>query len=1061
MSKSTFLSKLKFPHIFVYEASAGSGKTRRLSQRYVDFLLSEVKTPQDPSSCRPQDQKKPPEAAFFDFRSLLALTFTNEAADQMRQEILKILKTKALAQDKESLRARQITDDIIRNYSDFSVRTIDSFIHSILIASSLELKLPPDYEIVSSPRPYLEYVLDDLLDQIVRDPQVREMFGAFLEHFLIVEGKKHWTPKTTLLNLLSRFYREENSRAKLFEDISAGLDLSQEELQLKAELGSFLALLQDREKINQRFIKGLSALLNESGPAFIKDLSRYLNRTLEPQGGILNKDAPLAEASLRQKWEGLKKRLGDYAYAFVWTRYSFYLKVYTRFRARLENFKEEKRIVFLEELNKKAKDFLTSEGFLPTEIYYKLAQVLAHYLIDEFQDTNILQWQNLQVLVEDALSKGGSLFYVGDKKQAIYRFRGGEAELFDSVKTRLAKQAAKIYENCLLCNYRSQRAIIDFNNFTFSRENLDKFLSGFTQLTNEHRRRILNVFKDSRQVPAEENKQGGYVRLKILQADNSDQAKESAYGALKEDILELRQRYNWRDILILVRDNQEAEELAGFLLKEQLPVCAGRTVSIRQNYIIRQIIALLRFLNSPIDNLSFANFILGEVFAKASGIEEAELRLWLENRQDSEPARVLYTQFRAAYPHAWEEFLQYLFNAVGFLPVYDMVKTILIKFEVERNFPQNSGFLQRLLELLNDLKEEGRNSLADFLDWFDRAEEEELFVMLAPGLNAIKILTIHKAKGLSAPVVILPNATLEIKVGESSSEAPKIVYESTQALNLLYLQKEVYHSHPKLALVYQQEYFQALLDELNCLYVGFTRAARELHIYLAQKINRSHNHLIPLLFGQDENAKFREFGQKPLAALKPKPPIKGVPEATQPAQILPQELFQSILKEQLLCAEGVPSIERRQSGRRGELLHYLLSEIEPFSFLKNKEAYAQGIYDACRTFNYPDSRQIMQGLFDFFSDPGIQRFYNPAFAAFNEKEIVDSQGRLKRIDRLVFAEDKVMVIDYKTAEEYQSEHADQVREYIRLVSRIYPGKLYEGWLVYFDTKNVIKLGDVP
>ena len=194
---------LSFPHIFVYEASAGSGKTRRLAERYVDFLLRySSKTPVP-----------------FNFRNILAVTFTNEAADQMRQEILKMLKTRALGKGRDSSVAMQIVDEIIQNFSDFAVRTIDSFVHSLLVASSLELKLPPDYEIMPQPQPYLEYVLDNLLEEIIYDRQIAHLFLGFLNHFLIVEGQRHWNPKWILLNLLDRFYQEENGRAKRFLDI--------------------------------------------------------------------------------------------------------------------------------------------------------------------------------------------------------------------------------------------------------------------------------------------------------------------------------------------------------------------------------------------------------------------------------------------------------------------------------------------------------------------------------------------------------------------------------------------------------------------------------------------------------------------------------------------------------------------------------------------------------------------------------------------------------------------------------------------------------------------------
>ena len=1033
--------KLEFPHIFVYEASAGSGKTRRLARRYVDFLLNHSGNIAVP----------------FNFRNILAVTFTNEAADQMKQEILKMLKTKALGKSRDAPVAMQIVDEIIHNYSDFAVRTIDSFVHSLLVASSLELKLPPDYEIMPQPRPYLEYVLDALLDEVIYDQDIAELFLEFLNYFLIVEGQKHWSPKKTLLSLLVRFYQEENRRALPFREICRDSDLSKMEKSLKVEIEQFLSLVSSqpdfnpapsteehrirvgRGGVNQRFIKGLYSLLDNSGLAFLKSLSRYINK-------------PRPELNPIPSWQRLKSKYDNYARAFVWSRYSFYLKVFSKFRQRLEDFKEEKRIVFLDELNKKARQFLTSEGLLPTEIYYKLSSVLYHYLIDEFQDTSILQWENIQALVGDALSKGGSLFYVGDKKQAIYRFRGGEVKLFGLIKAQFRNRVAKIYDRVLLCNYRSPEVIVEFNNLVFSQENLEGFLSNFPRLSKEFQKGILAVFKNSQQKPAGVDSQGGYVRLEILKGENKQQLQDCLNIKLKETILELVQRFHYQDILIMLRNNQEAQQIADFLLAQGFPVCAWRTISIRQNYLIRQIIALLKFLNSPIDNLCFANFILGEAFSKATQLDSQILRSWLEKLRLNQDRDILYTRFRSAFPAIWGEFLQYPFNAVGFLPVYDLVKIILIRFKIEENFPHLCGFTRRLLEILNELEEQGRNSLSEFLQWFESAEEEDLFVRLPSGFDAIKILTIHKAKGLTSAVVILPYAALEVKVGEVPFEAPKIVYEKPDGLYLLYPQKDICLNHAELSLIYQREYCQALLDELNCLYVAFTRAASELYIFLPQKVNRSNNPLISLLFKQEQDLK--EFGSRIIYSVRPKYLIREPQKEIEPPRILPQEMFKDILKNQLIRPEQIILPEKRYLINRGDLLHYLLAEIDLFGFLNHPPSYIPEIKDICRLFNYPDPEEIIQCLFDFLKHPSMRLLFNPKFPAFNEREVVDGYGNLRRIDRLVFAEDKILIVDYKTGQAYQKEHQQQINEYARLIKEIYPDRLCQGWLIYTDTKEV-------
>ncbi len=1030
-------SALLFPHIFIYEASAGSGKTRRLAQRYVDFLFTYPnKTP-----------------LTFGFRNILAVTFTNEAADQMKQEILKILKLKALRKSKYSCVAMEIVDEIIRNFSDFAIRTIDSFVHSLLVASSLELKLPPEYEIISHSKPYLEYVLDNLLDEIPADRDMADLFSDLVYHFLIIEGQKDWNPKRILLGLLDKFYREENGRAKTFLEIKSNLNLAQAEKELKTQIRQFLSSLSTLPSVNRQFVKGINFQLEKTGSGLLKGIISYINKPLLPGRGILNKCAAKPDLDLLRMWEELRECCDRYARDFVWMRYSIYLKVFNKFRQRLENFKEMRRIVFLGELNKKARKLLSSEGFLPAEIYYKLSSIFYHYLIDEFQDTSILQWENMQPLIEDALSRGGSLFYVGDKKQAIYRFRGGEVALFDSIKDRFRNQVSKIYDEVLLFNYRSGENIVKFNNLVFGRDNLKSFLERFTMLDSEFRERILAVFKDSRQKTTEARLGRGYVRLEKIEQDSKEQLLDSLNIKLKRMIQEIVERFDYRDILILVRDNEKAELLAGFLLEQGFPVCASRTVCITQNYIVRQIISLLKFLNSPIDDLCFANFILGDIFLRATGLQLDRLQSWLEVVRLQKREGALYTKFRSAYSAIWQRFLQYLFNAVGFLPVYDLVQAILLQYNVENNFPHLSGFIRRLLEILNNLQEQGKNSLSDFLEWLGEAQEEELFVQLPEGLDAIRVLTIHRAKGLSSPVVILPYASLEVKVGE----AGKVVYESDDGLYFLYLQKEICKSQPHLNSIYQREYYQAFLDELNCLYVALTRAANELYIFLPQIKNRSYNPLIPFLLKDKQEAGLAEFGYRE-STLSRKRPVKDrvIPDK-QLTKALPQEVLSNLLRKQFIPPEQIVPLNKRYLSKRGELFHYLLADINPFIFLKDPSYYVQSIKDACRLFNYSYSEEISRCLSELFRMPQMQEFFNPDFEAFNEKEIVDQYGHLKRIDRLVFTGEDIWIIDYKTGEESREEYRKQIEEYAYIIKQFYPDKAIECWLVYIDTREILQV----
>ena len=167
-------------------------------------------------------------------------------------------------------------------------------------------------------------------------------------------------------------------------------------------------------------------------------------------------------------------------------------------------------------------------------------------------------------------------------------------------------------------------------------------------------------------------------------------------------------------------------------------------------------------------------------------------------------------------------------------------------------------------------------------------------------------------------------------------------------------------------------------------------------------------------------------------------------------------MFKDMLKPQLTLPEQIADPRRRDLINRGQVLHYLLAEIDPFTFLENPSSYTQEVKDTCRLFNYSDSSEIIQYLSDFFHNSDMQQFFNPRLKAFNEKGLVDQYGNLKRIDRLIFTDDKILIIDYKTGEEYRKEHQEQIKEYARLISQFYPGKSLEGWLIYIDSKKTVK-----
>ncbi len=416
----------------------------------------------------------------------------------------------------------------------------------------------------------------------------------------------------------------------------------------------------------------------------------------------------------------------------------------------------EDDLVFLGELNRRARELLASGRVGVPELYLRFATAFRHFLIDEFQDTSGLQWMNLEGLVREALSTGGSLFYVGDRKQAIYRFRGGDAELFDRVAADLAGQAP-VRRETLGLNRRSCRAIVEFNNEIFSPGNVARFVASLSPERDDDPRalrpedidRIAEVFGSARQTHLP-GRAPGFVTVEGV---DGDRVRERLVPLIRE----LCGRFEPREIAVLARGNEEVEEIASWLSEEEIAAASERTLSVAHHPLVREICALLRFLDSPVADLAFAAWITGAIFTAAAGVSADEMRGFIFSLRDARRrggTAYLYRAFRDRYPAAWAAHFEELFRNVGFVPLYELATDILRRFGVHRRFGEYRGFFLRFLELIRE-QEKDRGDIASFLAYLEAGTGEDLFVRY-PGVNAVRVMTIHMAKGLGFPAVVVP-----------------------------------------------------------------------------------------------------------------------------------------------------------------------------------------------------------------------------------------------------------------------------------------------------------------
>jgi len=717
MSGKNDADLFKFPQVVVVEASAGSGKTLALAKRYLELLIN------------PKLSQVPIPLA-----SVLAITFTNKATLEMKERILELLKKIALdsfssPKEKEVILnllgldekkakyvASAIVDRIMHNYNFFQVQTIDSFINALLLGCALNIDRSGSFKIKRNYQEQLAFCLDLVIDQAPEKKEVLKLLEEFLDHYLFVENRKGWFPKEDILGLMQSLFSLSNKQGRPF-GVYKGK--SSEVIKLKKHIYRQIF------ELAQMFPRGMNATAVKSIENFLDKSKDIFDIAQIPQSFAdsnppLNKSKTASEEFVAA-WRKTNKRLVELVELDATVAYNAYITLFHKLLDSFQIISKKEDLLFLEELNRKVRLLFDQEGLTVSEAYYRLATRFKHYLIDEFQDTSILQWRNLEMMVEDALASGGSLFYVGDKKQAIYRFRGGEAALFDEIKVKFSRY--NVIPRQLTNNWRSQKAIIDFNNLVFSRDNLAKALSlsGIKKSLGNSAAavdEILDIFKDAVQ-KGKENNSSGYVSIEPLNEKNQEERNQIMQLKIVNLIRELAKRFRYEDIALLTRNNSEVELISSWLLSENIPVESEKTLNVIENPLIKEIICFLKFLHSPISDLNFAGFILGEIFTKITGISKEEIRDFIFEINSKDKyfnQSYLYRKFSKQYPQLWVNYCQEFFKNVGFISVYELTASIYQRLGVFDKFPNQEAFFLKFLELIKKGESE-YSGLGGFLEY--------------------------------------------------------------------------------------------------------------------------------------------------------------------------------------------------------------------------------------------------------------------------------------------------------------------------------------------------------
>lgn len=1036
------------------KAAAGSGKTYQLTRRFLS-LIDGASTDETPRVCgqRVKDGYSWPE--------ILAVTFTNKAAAEMKERVVEALKEGALGkgdrarvEGHDRFRDEAALKDILRRYHRLNIRTIDSLLALVLRLFALEKGLDPGFDVVFDEGDLFEEVWSEFMARCEDDAPERDRFSAMLQAVLTIESKKGFliqeATRERVLKLV-QFLRT----AKQPDTDTAAMEavLKKANASMKDAVSAMRQYITDRDlAVNANFLKALAKL---------ESLGLFDDPT---KSTYLSKDS----LALCCNKKGVDKvdDAGERAYANLKDEWAEWLRVQTLMKSArsLAPAVDVAQTLLdgLSEAEKRQGKVVGSAiaGYVARllqnpavpEAFCRLGSRLHHLLVDEFQDTSRDQWSAMTPLAEECLSKGGSLYYVGDVKQAIYGWRGGDADLFDEVALQagLAEVASERWASTLPDNWRSFEEVVHFNNEFFKRLETGDTARELAAtllpdadlpLKADFSQQINKDFTECGQGVAERNADtGGYVRLERLHGGDKSAVEEQTLERLAGLMDELSGRRALKDIAILVRGKKHSEPVCNLLLEKGIAFITESSLRLDRHPVVRELAALLAYIDAPRDDTAFATFITGSwLFLPASGLQ-AEAVLEFMARYGEGP---LAARFKKAFPDAWTTCIAPFLNQAGLMTPYDLTQEAVKAFSILERYPDAELYVRRFLEVVHLAEESGFGSLTEFLDyWRENSEEEK--VPLPENVDAVRVMTMHKSKGLEFPVVIVP-----FHDWDASPKPDEFALVREGGLNLLTTFRK------GLGTPYWRQLAKNAREQLNLLYVAWTRAAQELYGFWVETPPKKGNphpalEAIRLAFDGDPVV---ERGERPVPKTDEKAleqvttqDIPARTEAPELGQWLPRMRVHRHTRDEFFYSERT----------RGDLAHRAFEHLRPTG---NDTADAQ--------------RAVLLALRDFPAITGETREHATAEVTAMlvwalgeptllpllktgqyEVEVLGDDAEFKRLDLLAVTPHQAVVLDFKTGQP-DAKHERQVREYLALL-RGMPGMPPErkGLLVYLDLHEI-------
>ena len=1131
----------------VYKASAGSGKTFRLAIEYMKLALTNDTN----------------------YRHILAVTFTNKATAEMKSRIIGELYH--LAKGKESVymgvltkelgwqpmmverQAHLVLKHILHDYSRFSISTIDSFFQRVIKAFNRELGINAAYNVELDEKSILEEAADRLIHSVEDDPKLLEWLNAFASEK--IRDGKGWNLKKDILRLGNEIYNEtfKSLNESLFEKLNDRTFLHDYRGKLNLIIAQYENSLKSlgQEGLNVMAMNALSAddfKSKGSGPAGgfqkMKDLKFVLNittvksttelsawvtaTTKEPQKSLLE---GLVQAKLMPKMQEAVKMVETQSRSYITARLIvsqlYTLGILVDLRRAVKEICREKGIILISDSGHLLKDVI-ADSETPF-VYEKTGSVYSHFMIDEFQDTSGLQWNNFRPLIGNSLSENNLSMVVGDVKQAIYRWRSGDWRLLAG-KLGESFPAFGLQDEVLDSNWRSQGKVIRFNNTVFRlapqllQQNMDEELSASGIMESPVQFTIPEVYADSVQQISNPNvADQGYVRVRFLEdkKENKIANEELILSELVESIKKLQVKgVKAIEMAILVRQKSEARQVADLFLQQKglaenssynFDILSGESLYIANSEVIGLIIAILTGFLNPDDRVvktetnylyyckiyprlkelsKLADLGTPECEEKGKGKEErgnnTEDQFILqfinpfsgEEHENAQPYEPDISQQFEDTGLAENELLNYLGSKnfeelIAGKPILEIIYSICEKFNLF-SLADELAYLQAFVDQIAVFERNHASELTSFLNWWTD-NGARFTIPVSDSIDAINVLTIHKSKGLEFTHVFVPFFDWNIQPHSSPEMAPLLwCRPETAPFNEMELVPVRYKNEVGNSIFYREffaEKFNTYVDNLNLMYVVFTRAKAGLWVWanFTGKLN-SVGDLLKLVVDRqsildscglesEQSVQFLDSYDTDNLLLEVGKLTNQDEDMKKDGQFMKDVRlsefefadFRKFLNIRQRGEDFFTHESKKQSGiNKGKLIHEILSLIETSEDLRKavRRIEVEG------KIGSGESEKILSDLTDLLNDPEVKSWFDGTFRVINERNILTGANGVKRPDRIMIGEDRVVVVDYKSGDNESEGYKSQLRNYIRELKNCgYPN--VSGYIWYTKTNKRI------